>query len=93
MIYFASAIHTLYPQVVRTVGDDAFDADGNLVQYDRIVVEREAQIIEAKQSRSAAYSSESDPLFFKAQRGEVTIAEWEAKVEEIRQRYPYPTEE
>lgn len=93
MIHFASAIHTLYPQVVRTVGDDAFDADGNLVQYDRIAVEREAQIIEAKQSRSAAYSSESDPLFFKVQRGEITIAEWEAKVEEIRQRYPYPTEE
>lgn len=40
--------------------------------------------------RAAAYSSEADPLFFKAQRGEATLEEWQAKVEEIRNRYPYP---
>jgi hypothetical protein len=34
MIYFASAIHQLYPQVVRTVGEDAFDIDGNPVSYE-----------------------------------------------------------
>jgi len=43
-----------------------------------------------EQSRAAAYRTEADPLFFKAQRGEATIAEWEAKVAEIRARYPYP---
>ena len=32
-------------------------------------------------------------LFFKAQRGEATMEEWEAKVAEIRSRYPYPTQE
>jgi hypothetical protein len=47
---------------------------------------------EAQRNRAAAYSTEADPLFFKAQRGEATIEEWEAKVEEIRQRYPYPAE-
>jgi hypothetical protein len=45
---------------------------------------------EAQRNRAAAYAAEADPLFFKTQRGEVTIAEWEAKVEEIRARYPYP---
>jgi len=45
---------------------------------------------QAKQSRANAYHREADPLFFKAQRGEATIAEWEAKVAEIRARYPYP---
>ena len=30
--------------------------------------------------------------FFKAQRGEATIEEWQAKVAEIRSRYPYPQE-
>ena len=92
MIYFASAIHQLYPQVVRTVGEDAFDIDGNPVRYDRSAVEAEAQRMEAQQSRAAAYTAEADPLFFKSQRGEGTIEEWEAKVSEIRTRYPYPTE-
>lgn len=40
-------------------------------------------------SRQAAYAKESDPLFFKAQRGEGTMEEWMAKVAEIKARYPY----
>jgi hypothetical protein len=39
--------------------------------------------------RAAAYRSESDPLFFQYQTGEVTKEEWLAKREEIRARYPY----
>ena len=92
MTYFTSAIYALYPQVVRTVGEDAFDAHGNPVIYDRTLVESEAQRMEASQSRAAAFTAEADPLFFKAQRGEATIEEWEAKVEEIRTRYPYSQE-
>lgn len=42
-----------------------------------------------KQSREAAYKAESDSLFFKAQRGEATIQEWQAKVSEIKARFPY----
>ena len=45
---------------------------------------------EQEQSRAAAYAAEADPLFFKSQRGESTTAEWEAKVAEIKARYPYP---
>lgn len=40
------------------------------------------------QKRHNAYVAESDPLFFKTQRGEGTMAEWEAKVAEIKARYP-----
>ena len=43
---------------------------------------------EAEANRQAAYIAESDPLFFKAQRGEATMQEWEAKVAEIKARYP-----
>lgn len=39
-------------------------------------------------ARAAAYVSESDPLFFKAQRGEATMEEWLAKVAEIKARFP-----
>lgn len=48
---------------------------------------------EQEAKRQAAYASESDPIFFMAQRGEATMEEWTAKVAEIKARYPYPTEE
>ena len=41
--------------------------------------------------RKAAYREESDPLFFKWQRGEATEAEWIAAVNAIKARYPEPT--
>jgi hypothetical protein len=41
-------------------------------------------------NRRSAYQQEADPLFFMSQRGEATTAEWEAKVAEIKARYPYP---
>lgn len=40
--------------------------------------------------RIEAYVRESDPLFFKAQRGEATMQEWQDKVAEIKARYPKP---
>jgi len=92
MIYFASAIHQLYPNVVRTVGEEAFDADGKPVAYDRQAVEAKAAQMQAQQQRAAAYAAEADPLFFKAQRGEASMDDWTAAVEAIRTRFPYPSE-
>ncbi len=43
-----------------------------------------------KPQRAVAYMTESDPLFFKAQRGEAAMGEWLAKVEEIKARFPDP---
>lgn len=37
--------------------------------------------------RAYAYRTESDPLFFKAQRGEATMQEWLDKVAEIKARF------
>jgi len=90
MIKFMQAIHDLYPEVVRIVGEDAFDVNGNLVVYDRQAVEVKAAQMQAQQQRATAYTTEADPLFFKVQRGEATEAEWLAKVDEIRARFPYP---
>ena len=39
-------------------------------------------------SRKVAYTNEADPLFFKAQRGEATMEDWQAKIAEIKARYP-----
>jgi hypothetical protein len=53
------AIYKLYPQVVRTVGDDAFDADGNQVTYDLALVQAE-QEAEAKRQEALAYLASTD---------------------------------
>ena len=42
----------------------------------------------AEANRQAAYIAEADPLFFKAQRGEVEQQVWLDKVAEIKLRYP-----
>jgi hypothetical protein len=47
---------------------------------------------EQEAKRQAAYTAESDPLFFKWQAGEATEEDWLAKRQEIRDRYPYPAE-
>ena len=55
------------------------------------VPEPEPPTLEDQQAaRAAAYNVESDPLFFKWQRGEGTQQEWLDAVESIRDRYPYP---
>jgi hypothetical protein len=46
------------------------------------------QAEQAVADRKAAYIAEADPLFFKAQRGEVTLQEWQDKIAEIKLRYP-----
>jgi len=45
---------------------------------------------EQEANRRSAYVAEADPIFFMSQRGEATLAEWEAKVAEIKARFPYP---
>ena len=69
-------------------GEDAFDEAGNPVAYNKAEAEAEALRMIATENRRAAYISESDPLFFKAQRGEATMEDWQAKVAEIKARFP-----
>ena len=57
---------------------------------EEIAERKEQQLQDARNQRAAAYTQEADPLFFKAQRGEAELSEWEAKVQEIRERFPYP---
>lgn len=54
-----TSIYKLYPQVVRTVGDEAFDADGNLVAYDLDLVKAE-QAAEVKRQEALAYLASTD---------------------------------
>ena len=90
------AIRNLYPNVVSIDdGAGAMDADGNQVTVDEAAVAAEIERLrpikaaeQAERNRKDAYIAEADPLFFKAQRGEATMEEWQAKVAEIKNRFP-----
>lgn len=94
------ATRKAYPNAV-TIDDGAgvFDADGNHIQLDQakvdaaaVIVAQEQALESARRSRQEAFAAEADPLFFQVQRGEADQADYDAKVIEIRQRYPYPSE-
>jgi hypothetical protein len=56
------AIYKLYPQVVRTLGETAYDIDGNEVTYDKNAVQAKAielqtQYAEQQQAQANAKAS------------------------------------
>lgn len=95
------AIRKAYPNaVVIDDGTGAFDADGNQIRLDQskvdaaaIIVFKEQALQTARRNRAAAYAAESDPIFFKAQRGEATMDDWHAAVAAIQLAFPYPDEQ
>ena len=63
--------------------------DGNWTQVWNVTDKPQTEIDEITTSlRAEAYRNESDPLFFKAQRGEIEQQVWFDKVSEIKLRYP-----
>jgi len=53
MSAFTDAIYKLYPQVVRTTGDIAYDVDGNEMPYDSAAVQNQALLDQCKTTASA----------------------------------------
>ena len=53
------------------------------VQYD-------TQYAAVEQARLVAYEQQSDPVFFKWQRGDATEAEWREAVAKVKLENPYP---
>jgi hypothetical protein len=79
------AIYKLYPQVVRTVEDVAYDADGNEVKYDKAAVEAYAESQEYKSQRAAEYPSIADQLDTLYHGG---YDAWKAQVKAVKDKYP-----
>ena len=96
MITKVEALHSLRPGsewVLR--GDDLEWLDTNQTQPTEAEITAEVARLTAlepariaTENRRSAYIVEADPLFFKAQRGEATMEEWQAKVAEIKARWP-----
>ena len=71
------------PKPTKKTLDDAWPQ----VQHDR-------EVARIKAEREARYRAETDPMFFRFQRNEdgVTLADWQAAVQQIRDDLPYPEE-
>lgn len=96
MTTIAKALYSLRPGAEWSIREDQLEwldqtqscpTDAEIqAEIDRLQAAEPARI--AGEKRRVAYTYEADPLFFKAQRGEATLAEWQAKVAEIKARYP-----
>jgi len=85
MIDFLNAIHKLYPQIVRTVGDIAYDANGNEVAYDKAAVEAYVAANAYKAQRAAEYPSFADQFDTLYHGG---YDAWKAQIQAIKDKYP-----
>jgi hypothetical protein len=81
------AIYKLYPQVLYTNGDKAYDKDGNEVQYDKAAVEAYVQAHSYIAKRQAEYPPIGDQLDALWKGGEAA-AEMLAKVQAVKAKYP-----
>ncbi len=96
MITKAHALEFLVPGAEWALrGDDLEWLDSNQTQPTEAEIAAEVARLTAlepariaTENRRNAYIAEADPLFFKAQRGEATMEEWQAKVAEIKARFP-----
>ena len=80
-----NAIYKLYPQTVRTVGDTAYDSEGNEVAYDKEAVQAyvDSQAYIAK--RQAEYPSIADQFDTIFHQG---LEAWKAQIQAVKDKYP-----
>lgn len=85
MIDFTDAIYKLNPSVVRTIGETAYDADGNEVAYDKAAVQAYVDANKYKELRAAEYPSFADQFDTIFHEG---IDAWKAQIQSVKDKYP-----
>jgi len=83
------AIYALNPSVVTIRGDVAYDANENIVEYDKAAVDAYVAANAYKEKRAAEYPSIGDQLDALWKGGEAA-AEMLAKVQAVKTKYPKP---
>jgi hypothetical protein len=85
------SIYALNPTVVTIRGDIAYDADNNVVEYDKAAVEAHAASKEYITKRAAEYPTIGDQLDA-LWKGGAAATEMLAKVQAVKNKYPKGTE-
>ena len=83
----SDSLRKLYPNIVTTVGDEAFDADGNLVAYDLDLVQAEIDSTAYIAKRVAEYPPIGDQMDALWKGGD-QAAEMLNRIQEIKAKYP-----
>ena len=90
-INFLITLRKLYPQIVNTVNDKAYDADGNEVAYDKAAVDAYVAAHAYIAKRQAEYPSlaEFADAYYWAQNGDDTkMTAYIDKCEAVKTKYP-----
>jgi hypothetical protein len=82
-----NALYKLYPNVIKTVGETAYDADGNEVAYDKDAVQAYVDAHAYIAKRAAEYPSIGDQLDA-LWKGGAEAEAMLAKVQAVKQKYP-----
>ena len=100
MIDYAAILIANYPGTVWNLNGDTYDGLDWLddsptptqaeldAAWPQVDYNNQCAAVEA--ARLSAYEQQSDPLFFKWQRGDATEAEWRAAVAKVKADNPYP---
>lgn len=79
------SIYALYPQVVVTRGEDAFDANNNQVFYDKDAVMAHFLQNDYKNKRASEYPSFADQFDTIFHSG---LDAWKAQIQAVKDKYP-----
>jgi len=84
----AQAVYTLYPQVVKTVEDEAFDVNGNKVEIDLAAVAAWVDLTAYKRKRAAEYPPMTDYLDGVVKGDQAQIDKYIADCQAVKAKYP-----
>ena len=90
MIDFTDVIYKLNPSVVRTVGNLAYDADGNPVTYDETAVQAYIDAHAYIAKRQAEYPSYIEYLDGVVKGDQAQIDKYIADCQAVKTKYPKP---
>jgi hypothetical protein len=100
MIYYAAVLHANYPDAEWTIFGNTYDGLTWLSDTPKPTqkeldaawaqVQHDLQVKQVEAARLAAYERESDPIFFKWQRGSATEQDWLDAVAAVKAKFPYP---
>jgi hypothetical protein len=88
MIEQTQALYKLYPEVIRTVGDVAYDADGNEVAYDKAAVQAYVDAHAYIAKRASEYPPITDYIDGVVKGDQVQIDKYIADCLAVKQRFP-----
>ena len=80
-------IKKLYPQVVTTIDEVAYDANGNKVAYDKAAVQAYVDAHEYQAKRAAEYPSFAEQFDTLYHGG---YDAWKATIDSVKAKYPKP---